>query len=125
MKIVKFMLAALIAVGLAFPLAFAADMPSVEKGKALFNDPKLGGGTSGSSCNSCHPNGGKLTGGKKEYVTPAPGGQKKTHKTLEGAINWCIEMALKGKAIKNDSVEMKSLVMYIGSLGKTPAKGKK
>ncbi len=125
MKIGRLVVMAFIAAGLVFSLAFAADMPSADKGKALFNDPKLGGGTSGSSCNSCHPNGGKLTGGKKEYVTPAPGGKTKTHKTLEAAINWCIEMALKGKAIKNDSVEMKSLVMYIGSLGKAPAKGKK
>lgn len=33
----------------------------MEKGKAPFNDPNLG--TTGASCNSCHPNGG-TTGGE-------------------------------------------------------------
>ena len=34
---------------------FAAEGASIDKGKALFNDPKLG--TTGKSCNTCHPDG--------------------------------------------------------------------
>jgi cytochrome c len=113
MKSIRITLLAMIAIGLVFSGVFAAD---VAKGKALFNDPKLGGGTSGKSCNSCHPDGKGLMGGKKEYVTPAPGGKKKTHKTLEEAVNWCIEMALKGKAIDPKGEDMANIVAYINSL---------
>lgn len=113
MKTLRIMVLAIVALGLVFSGVFAAD---VEKGKALFNDPKLGGGTSGKSCNSCHPDGKGLMGGKTEYVTPAPGGKKKTHKTLEEAVNWCIEMALKGKAIDPKGEDMANIVAYINSL---------
>ncbi|MFN3481078.1 MAG: hypothetical protein ACK415_11950 [Thermodesulfovibrionales bacterium] len=119
MKTLRIMVLAIVALGLVFSGVFAAD---VEKGKALFNDPKLGGGTSGKSCNSCHPDGKGLMGGKKEYVTPAPGGKKKTHKTLEEAVNWCIEMALKGKAIDPKGEDMANIVAYINSLKAEPAK---
>lgn len=120
MKILKVVLLFIAAFGLIFSFAYAAG--DVEKGKALFNDPKLGGGTSGKSCNSCHPGGGKLMGGKKEYITPAPGGKTKTHKTLEEAVNWCIDMALKGKAIDPKGTDMANIVAYINSLAKKPAK---
>ncbi len=73
MKAFKITMLAMIVIGLVFSGVYAAD---VAKGKALFNDPKLGGATSGKSCNSCHPDGKGLMGGKKEYVTPAPGGMK-------------------------------------------------
>ncbi len=119
MKKLRMLVLTIIAHGLVFSGGFAGD---VAKGKALFNDPKLGGGTSGKSCNSCHPDGKGLMGGKKEYVTPAPGGGKKTHKTLEEAINWCIEMALKGKAIDPKGEDMANIVSYINSLKATPKK---
>ncbi|BCB95581.1 hypothetical protein JZK55_05030 [Dissulfurispira thermophila] len=120
MKAMRIAILTMLAIGLVFSGVFAAD---VAKGKALFNDPKLGGGTSGKSCNSCHPDGKGLTGGKKEYVTPAPGGKKKIHKNLEGAVNWCIEMALKGKAIDPKGGDMANLVAYINSLkGEMPMK---
>ena len=77
--------------------------PSVEKGKALFNDVKLG--TSGKTCNTCHPGGKGLeqAGGKAN---------------LTETINACITTPLKGKALDVKSVEMQSLVLYIKSLGK-------
>lgn len=76
---------------------------SVEKGKALFNDIKLG--TSGDSCNSCHPDGkGMEKAGMKMGLT--------------ATINKCIEKALKGKALGDESIEMKSLELYIKSLEK-------
>jgi len=95
--------------------AFAAG--SVEKGKALFDDPNFAGGTSGSSCKSCHPDGKGLeksgTKGKKEWKNP--GG---TWLSLEDANNVCIMMALKGKTIDPKGEEMKDLVAYIKSLAK-------
>lgn len=77
--------------------------PSAEKGKALFNDVKLG--TSGQSCNSCHPDG----QGMAKAATKAD---------LAETINTCIAKALKGKALDVKSVEMQSLVLYIQSFGK-------
>ncbi len=97
---------------------------NVEKGKKLFNDPKLG--TNGKTCNSCHPGGQGLEGSgkKKEFKL---GG--KTQKSLEEAINACIVMSLKGKALDPKSQEMQELVAYIKSLSEkktsAPAKPKK
>jgi len=117
MKIVKVILLSLIAVGLVFSFAFAAG--DVAKGKALFNDQKFAGGTAGKSCNSCHPDGKGLekSGIKKEFNL---GGMKQT--SLKEAVNTCITMALKGKALDPKSQEMKDMVAYIKSLEKkTPA----
>ncbi len=118
MKLFKIALFSLIALSLLVSFAFAAG--DVEKGKALFNDPKLG--TNGQTCGSCHPDGKGLEKSgamdKKEWKTP--GG---VTKSLEDAINICITAALKGKALDNSSQEMQDLVAYIKSLGeKAPMK---
>lgn len=119
MKLFEVTLLSLIAVGLFFSFAFAeVDMA---KGKALFNDPKLAGGTAGKSCNSCHPDGKGLenAGVKKEFNL---GGKKQTG--LKEAINTCIENALKGKALDKKSQEMKDLAAYIKSFEKKSAAAK-
>ena len=107
MKILKIALLSAIATGLIFSFAFGAG--DVAKGKILFNDTKLGGGTVGSSCNSCHPDGKGLE-------------KAADRKDLEKMVNLCIENALKGKAIDPKSKEMTNLVAYLKSLkGKKPA----
>lgn len=91
---------------LMFTLAMAAG--DVGKGKALFSDPKFGGGTAGVSCNSCHPDG---------------KGMEKAGdmKGLEKQVTACIKGALKGKGIDPKSSEMADIIAYIKSLkGKTP-----
>lgn len=75
---------------------------SADRGKALFNDAKLG--TTGKSCNDCHPSGKGL-----EKAGSKPG--------LDQTINQCITQAIKGKALDVHSVEMQSMEMYIKSLG--------
>ena len=84
---------------------------SLDKGKALFNDPKLS--TTGKSCNSCHPDGKGL--------------DKAWEKSdLENILNSCITKGLKGKVLNIKSVEMQSLVLYVKSFGaKKPAAAKK
>ena len=84
-----------------------------DRGKALFNDTKLGGGTSGKSCGTCHPDGKGLEGigSKKEWKTP--GGE---FKSLEEAVNICVTMALKGTALDVKSEQMKDLVSYLKSI---------
>lgn len=96
----------MISFSLMFTLAMAAG--DVGKGKALFSDPKFGGGTAGVSCNSCHPDG---------------KGMEKAGdmKGLEKQVNACIKGALKGKEIDPKSAEMADIVAYVKSLkGKTP-----
>lgn len=97
-------------IGLAAVMSVYADLAmsgeaSVEQGKGLFNDPGLSGSTNEKSCGSCHPDGrGIEKSGEKD--------------NLAQIINSCIEGALKGQALDKDSIEMKSLELYIISLKK-------
>ncbi|RJQ48130.1 MAG: hypothetical protein C4538_04180 [Nitrospiraceae bacterium] len=114
MNPVKAILLSLLVLGLVCSFAFAAHHTPEERGKTLFNDPKSFGGST--ACSSCHPDGRGLEKagmmGKTAWVTPAG-----TYKSLEEAINICITMANKGKAIETKSGEMKDMVAYIKSLG--------
>lgn len=97
---------------------------SVELGKALFNDPKLG--TTGGTCNSCHPDGGTIGGKVMGMPIPDLHGSAETFPkfkewagkevTLAEMNNFCIVQVLKGQPLDTESVEMKSLEAYIGSL---------
>ncbi len=82
--------------------AFAAQGGSLELGKKLFNDPSLG--TTGKTCNTCHTDGKNLS-------------RAGAMKDLAGVINSCITQNLKGKALDVNSVEMKSMILYIKSVG--------
>jgi cytochrome c peroxidase len=76
---------------------------TVERGQALFNDPRLG--TSGKTCNDCHKNGQGL-----EHAG--------ARKDLEMVVNRCVMGPLKGKMLENDSIEMQSIVLYLKSLAR-------
>ena len=107
MKALRVVLSVMVCFSLAFAVAFAAGDP--EKGKALFGDPKFGGGAAGKSCSSCHPDG--------KGVEKAG-----DRKDLEKMVNTCIKNALKGKGIDPKSAEMEDIVAYLKSLkGKVPA----
>lgn len=123
MKALKIALLSMVAISLLFSGAFAAKHLPEERGKALFNDVKFAGGTAGKSCNSCHPGGKGLekAAEKKEFKIMG-----KTQKSIEEAVNFCIEMANKGKAIDAKSPEMADIVAYIKSLArKAPAEAPK
>ena len=122
MKGLKIAMLSMIAVCLIFSVSFATKHLLEERGKALFNDVKFAGGTAGKSCNSCHPAGKGLekAGEKKEFNVMG-----KTQKSLEEAVNICIEMANKGKAIDPKSEQMKDIVAYIKSLAKKPTEAPK
>jgi cytochrome c len=106
MKVLKICVISIIAIGLILSSAFAGD---VVKGKALFNDPKFAGGTAGKSCNSCHKDGSGIDPTKKEFM----GGKAKS---LEEAVNMCITMMMKGKALDVKSADMTNIVAYMKSL---------
>ncbi len=101
MKALKVAVLVLLVMVVGSGLVFAAHhVASIDKGKALFNDSKLG--TAGKSCNTCHKDG---NGMEKAAAI----------KDLEGTINACIAGGLKGKALDVKSVEMQSLVLYLKS----------
>jgi len=75
---------------------------TVEYGKELFNDAKLGGSTNESSCNSCH------AGGK--------GLENANIKKFSKAVNKCIIGHMEGSKIDGRKAEMRSLKKYIQSL---------
>lgn len=85
-------------------LAFGAQhTASADRGKALFNDPSLG--TSGKTCNDCHPGGRGLE-------------KAGNRRDLDRMVNTCIAGPLKGKPLPDASVEMQSLLLYLKGLGK-------
>ncbi len=119
MKILKITLLSLIAFSLVFSLVFAVELTPEERGKALFNDPKFAGATSGRSCNSCHPDGKGLEKAAEKKVFHVMAGKQNS---LEEVVNVCIENAIRGKPIDPKSDQMKDIVAYIKSLGKKTEK---
>lgn len=111
MRFLKLFLLILSLIGLTFSISYAMKHLPEERGKLLFNDPKFAGGSK--SCGECHPNGKGLenSADKKEFKIMG-----KTLKSLEEAVNFCIENANKGKAIDTKSEQMKDIVAYIKSL---------
>lgn len=108
MKVFKISLLLVLVIMLCAAVVLAAkNEASSDKGKKLFNDPKLG--AVGKSCNDCHPNGKGLekAGAKKDLVA---------------TINMCITKGMKGKALGETSVEMQSMVEYIKAVGKKKKK---
>ncbi len=105
MKSIGIVFCFVLAIALGAGIGFA-QVASVEKGKAMFSDPKLG--TNGKTCNDCHPNGKGLE-------------KSGMRKDLEEIVNGCITENLKGKALGMKSPDMQSMVMYIKSIGKKPA----
>ena len=78
----------------------AADAVSAERGKQIFESTKLG--TNGKSCASCHPGGKKL-----EWAGTYD------DERLGEISNKCISKALQGKPFKEDSDDLKSLILYL------------
>jgi len=93
-------LAILMAIGVNSASLHASEVVSVELGKSLFENTKIG--KSGKSCATCHPGGSKL-----EWA-----GTYDDEK-LEEIANRCIQKALQGKPLKEGSDEIKSLILYI------------
>ena len=106
----------LVGVSLAVLSLSAAQAGNAENGKTLFESPTFGGGTSGKSCASCHADGKKLSADLFEREKHMVMG--KEIGSVADIVNVCIEMPLKGKAIKTDSEEMKDILAYMQGLVK-------
>jgi cytochrome c peroxidase len=101
MKIFTIALICTVSIGLFVMAALAAG--DAARGKILFNDPKLAGGTAGVSCNTCHPNGKGLE-------------KAGDRKDLAEFINRCLVNANKGKPLDPKSADMADLIAYMKSL---------
>ena len=106
----------LVGVSLAVSSFSLAQAGHPEHGKTLFESPTFGGGTSGKSCASCHADGAKFSADLFEREKHMVMGKKMA--SVADIVNVCIEMPLKGKAIKTDSEEMKDILAYMQSLVK-------
>ncbi|MEW6500376.1 MAG: hypothetical protein ACOY8P_07100 [Thermodesulfobacteriota bacterium] len=103
----------IIAIMLLPAIAMGADLAN---GRRLYRDPSLGGGTSGKCCLTCHEQGRDLG---------ADLDQRRTFTVMEnpvgdlaGAVNFCIEVALRGQEIDPQGQEMADLTSYLAWLGK-------
>lgn len=91
-----------------------ANAGNVDKGKALFESPALGGGTTGKSCQSCHKEGKNLGSDLFERKKLTIMGTAKEN--VAGIVNVCIEKPLGGTAIDPNGEEMQDLLAYMQSL---------
>jgi cytochrome c len=97
---------------------------SIESGKALFGDSKLG--ATGQSCNDCHLAGGTkdATMGKLEVkafnnlaaMYPKYFMMANKVVTLDQIVNWCIVTPMKGAALAWDDQRLADLVAYVVSV---------
>ena len=108
---------------------------AIANGKKHFNDPKLGGATTGASCNSCHPGGGTSGGsvtvmGMRMAIPDVRSSAATFPKWKMGAQrvitlgemnNGCIEMFMKGKALRLDDPKYAELAAYETSLAQGKA----
>jgi len=97
-----------------------ANAGNVDKGKALFASPTLGGGTTGKSCQTCHPGGKKLGSDLFERQRLSIMGLGKA--SVAEVVNVCIEKPLGGTAIDPKGEEMQDLLAYMKTLVTKPAK---
>lgn len=100
-----FMVMVLLSVPVALQGAPAENVPSIEKGRQLFNSTSFAGAKSGKSCSSCHPGGAGM-----QFAWENP--------NLAGQVNNCIIGPLRGTPLDDDSMEMQSMLLYIRSLKK-------
>jgi thiosulfate dehydrogenase len=104
--------------------AAVALVKAVTDGQKLFNDASLG--TSGTSCNSCHIDGGTKPGKMGEMPVRAfddlrskyPGYNAMAKKVmgLDQANNWCIVNPLKGQPLVWDDPRLTALAAFVVSV---------
>ncbi len=96
------------------------------RGLELFKDAGLG--TTGKSCESCHPNGGQEGVKTKDMTTKPLSGVKdrypgtfamtpdKGDVTLAQVVNACLTGPMGGKALAEDGKDMKDILAYLEGL---------
>jgi len=111
MKKKMFVIASVFVMAGTLTFAYAAD---VDRGKALFASPDLGGGTTGKSCMTCHDGGEGLGDDLFDRKSYTIMGMEKN--SVEEIVNVCIEKPLGGVAIDPAGEEMSDLIAYMKTL---------
>ena len=96
-----------------YGLTYAADP---ENGRKLFADPLLGRGTSGKTCNTCHEGGLDLNVNMAEKSNFELMGVQVAD--IREAINFCIEVTLRGEDLDPHSKEMEDILAYLEILAR-------
>jgi hypothetical protein len=83
----------------------------INRGKLFFNDPAVGKGTTGKTCSTCHEGGLDLSIEvirKENFVLMGV-----EVKDIREAVNFCIEVTLRGEGIETSGQEMEDLLSYL------------
>jgi hypothetical protein len=89
----------------------AATKRFVDEGNQIFHDSKRLGGTTGISCDMCHPN------ASNTHPETYPKFQTQLGRValLRDMVNWCILNPVRGKPLPDDDPRMKAIEAYIMS----------
>ena len=88
----------------------------IERGKLLFNDPTLGKGSNGKTCNTCHEGGLDLAINvihKENFEVMGV-----EVENIREAVNFCIQVTLRGEGIDLQGEEMDDLLSYLEFIAK-------
>ncbi len=88
----------------------------IDRGKLLFNDPDLGNGSNGKTCNTCHAGGLDLAIDVIHKVNFEIMGVEV--KNISEAVNFCIQVTLRGEGLDLQREEMDDLLSYMESIAK-------
>jgi thiosulfate dehydrogenase len=86
----------------------------IAEGYKLYHSPTELGGTTGVSCDMCHPNGSNT----HPETYPKYQVQLKKGALLRDMINWCIQNPEKGKPLPEDDARLRAVEAYILSARK-------
>lgn len=81
----------------------------VEEGGRIFHDAKLLGGTTGISCDMCHPD------AANTHPETYPKFQVQLGRValLRDMINWCVENPVRGRPFADDSIQLRALEAFL------------
>jgi len=101
-------------------IAGGLHLGNADKGKLLFEQSTLGGGTTGKSCLSCHEGSRGLGSDlfqRKDFTAKGV-----SSKSLADVVNACIEKPMEGVGLDPQGEDMKNLLAYMKTLISQPAK---
>jgi cytochrome c len=88
----------------------------IDRGKLLFNDPDLGKGSNGKTCNTCHEGGLDLAINvfhKENFEVMGVG-----VKNIREAVNFCIQVTLRGEGLALQGQDMTDILSYLDFIAK-------
>ena len=88
----------------------------IDRGELLFNDPTLGRGSNGKTCNTCHAGGLDLAINVIHKENFEIMGVKVEN--IREAVNFCIQVTLRGEGLDLQGEAMDDLLSYLDFIAK-------